>query len=750
MLSASLCTNRNALGLNNGVLQQSRSLLKNTSYTHTYPGYNNTTARHQSSTPDVRKREPVASTSAIGEGSSSSSDSKIAGTGSQRPQLGGWDLRKRLRRLTIDLGAVPSEGDVQSAPASKWKHPSRPKRDVESMRKDAEHRWTEQAGQAAKESAVANSREKLRQESSLTRAERNVKSMKAAKAERRRLAQSQNNAQGGSVQQSVGQGERKATMQAEEQLPYEGNSEESVQEETKISVPASRAKRSHQIQFSPGVDSDTVRGNWQEVLEKLNGGVKDAPPHLVMNAREDEGEEEGASQPSSSKSTSSYKKSRSEKGNNDWSTDVPPSELISGASISTFRRVKAAKDISQLKQSSRLHYLPMEWLSGLTDKQKSWWDKDGKWHSTVGGLLNAEEVKVTPVEPLREMEVPALAHGLDRVLFNPGVHWLRDVRSGIYNFEPELRNIQDVDLFDYSALPPYLTSSKDPELAELVHKMGKKYSGSTSSMTGLLSHIYFLISAWKQPDLSNYSSGFDILPKNFSYGAKLPASIILRRFEEEVDGEMRVRYAIDADKGDSGEDNNYVLMQLGKSVEKLLTSSPEVYNKYMRINSHVLSEEEKTKKEAYHYSMTDKFVMRSQLDCYDERLPRKTFDLKTRSVIAVRQDRANWVESSGYMIRHNTGVMESFEREMWDMTRAALLKYYFQAKIGGMDGILVAYHSTATMYGFQYLPCEDLAVRLFSSVEMGEQAFRLSVGLLERILDTITELKPNDVSEQME
>lgn len=138
--------------------------------------------------------------------------------------------------------------------------------------------------------------------------------------------------------------------------------------------------------------------------------------------------------------------------------------------------------------------------------------------------------------------------------------------------------------------------------------------------------------------------------------------------------------------------------------------------------------------------------MRSQLDCSDDRLPRKTFDLKTRAVVAVRQDRANWVESSGYMIRRMRGVNESFEREMWDMTRSAFLKYFFQARIGNMDGILVAYHSTATMFGFQYVPLEDMMMQLFSSMEMGEQAFLLCIGMLERVLDVVTDIFPNDVS----
>lgn len=361
-------------------------------------------------------------------------------------------------------------------------------------------------------------------------------------------------------------------------------------------------------------------------------------------------------------------------------------------------------------------------------------DEHKKWSESITGSVTANAVPIDKVEPLREMEVAKLAHGLDRVLFNPGIYWLRDPRSGIYNFDPRIKDILDVDLFDYAALPPYVTSSKDPELATLTQKHNKKYCGSTSSMTSLLSQCYFLISGWRNPDVTGFSAPFAGLPSGFSVGAKLPASILLHY----RDG----FYAIDADKTAAGEaeNSNYVLTSLGKSMEKMLTATPEEYAKYMRINSWKLSEEEKTKPEAYHYAATDKMMMRSQLDCHDPRLPRKTFDLKTRASIGIRNDRANYVEGSGYQIRRATGVVESFEREYFDMVRAAFLKYNFQARIGHMDGIFVAYHTTSTIFGFQYIPVEEMNERLFGSQEMADQAFRLSLGLMERVLDAATSL----------
>lgn len=318
------------------------------------------------------------------------------------------------------------------------------------------------------------------------------------------------------------------------------------------------------------------------------------------------------------------------------------------------------------------------------------------------------------------------------------MHWLRDKHSGIYNYDPKISKVLDVDLFDYSALPPYLTSSKDPELLKITKKQGKRFCGSTSSLTGLLSHCYYLLSRWKEPELHGFSPSFSEMPTGFSEGAKLPVSV---RLQYQSDGDF---YAIDADKGSDGalDNSNYVLTSLGKSLEKYLTVSLKDYALYERINSHKLSKKARDQQEAYHYAQTSKFLMRSQLDCADPRLPKQTFDLKTRACVSIRHDRANYAENSGYQVLHATGLWESFEREYWDMVRAAFLKYNFQARIGNMDGIFVAYHNTSQIFGFQYITLEEMSVRLFGSEQMGELAYRLSLGLLEKVLEAATEHFP--------
>ena len=192
------------------------------------------------------------------------------------------------------------------------------------------------------------------------------------------------------------------------------------------------------------------------------------------------------------------------------------------------------------------------------------------------------------------------------------------------------------------------------------------------------------------------------------------------------------------------DNTNYLLTTLGKSLEKFLTSPPDEYAKHKRVNSWKLGAEAREQQEAYHYAQSPKFLLRSQLDCYDERLPKRTFDLKTRAVVSIRNDRANYAEGCGYQIRFARGLWESFEREYWDMVRAAFLKYNFQARIGHMDGIFVAYHNTSEIFGFQYIDLEEMNLRLFGSNEMGDKAYHMSIGLLERILDVATENFPNE------
>lgn len=137
--------------------------------------------------------------------------------------------------------------------------------------------------------------------------------------------------------------------------------------------------------------------------------------------------------------------------------------------------------------------------------------------------------------------------------------------------------------------------------------------------------------------------------------------------------------------------------------------------------------------------------MRSQLDAYDPRLPGTgMFDLKTRAVVSIRMDAKNFERGVGYEIKDRYGPFESYEREFYDMARAAFLKYSLQVRVGRMDGIFVAFHNVQRIFGFQYisLPEMDQALHGQTDTALGDAEFQLSLGIWNKILDKATEKFP--------
>jgi hypothetical protein len=118
-------------------------------------------------------------------------------------------------------------------------------------------------------------------------------------------------------------------------------------------------------------------------------------------------------------------------------------------------------------------------------------------------------------------------------------------------------------------------------------------------------------------------------------------------------------------------------------------------------------------------------------------LPRETFDLKTRATAAIRMNASDYAEFVKYRLYRSHGFWNSFIREYYDMTRSAFLKYSFQVRIGNMDGLFVAYHNTQEIFGFQYVAREELDQVLFGNSQLGDQAFTLSLSLLNLSLNQV-------------
>ncbi|KAK0503807.1 Pet127-domain-containing protein [Armillaria luteobubalina] len=354
-----------------------------------------------------------------------------------------------------------------------------------------------------------------------------------------------------------------------------------------------------------------------------------------------------------------------------------------------------------------------------------------------GMLYPAEGHVLRDVQPVvAQRPVAKLSHGLDRVLFNPGVHWLRDPRSHVYNFPPSVENIPRVFDFAFERLPGFTKSSRDDELWDLASRENRKFAGSTSSLSGMLCQIYFLISGNKPVNLETLSQHFQRAPANFTPGQRMPPTVVFNH--------RNGTYAIDS-HADTLSDKN-ILTWMGTLLEKYLTTPLPEFPTFMRTETPDFETDttEQTIRDAFRFSKSKTFVMRSQLDCQDPRLPGTgVFDIKTRACLPIRMDILNFKENSGYVIKQHYGVMESFEREYYDLIRAAFLKYSFQARIGNMDGVFVAYHNTERMFGFQYVSLAEMDSCLFGQTEgVGERVFDKCVTLLEAISEEVVNCFP--------
>lgn len=391
---------------------------------------------------------------------------------------------------------------------------------------------------------------------------------------------------------------------------------------------------------------------------------------------------------------------------------------------------KLAAVVASARSESRVRRIANR--SNIEDeaKPRSEVSKKKKKHGVKVETFQAEPASaLTPIE-VDTNPVPLIQYGLDRVLFKDGVYPLQDPRTRVWNFDPYLSTIMPVTDFDFEALADYITSSKDKKLIGITKDRKKKYTGSTSSMTSTLAHFHFLLSKWRPINCARLSQQFDLDLEGFSAVTKSPAATILN-YKDGV-------YAIDADKE---WDEQTVLSMLGKSMEKLLTVPKDEFVKYHRSKSHELTEEEKSQEEAYHYTTYGDFMMRSQLDAYDPRLPGTgVYDLKTRAVVSIRMDAQNVEKGVGYEIRQRDGNWESFEREYFDMIRSAFLKYSLQVRMGRMDGIFVAFHNTKRIFGFQYIPLEEMDLSLHGTTNktLGDKEFTASLKLFNELLDQAT------------
>lgn len=414
----------------------------------------------------------------------------------------------------------------------------------------------------------------------------------------------------------------------------------------------------------------------------------------------------GAKKPSLPKVGTSSTKTLSKK-----SSHLKESKAAQSDQIGEFRKKsdKALEKLDQLQQSD---------LKTRLSKRRS----RPKIQSEIVAKLECEPgtTRLTSSdiinEPLKQCiapkksDIPQLAHNLDRVLFSPGVHFLQDPRTRVYNFSPFLKNVIHYKDFNFEAAGSYTPVDKHETLLTNAQKFKKQFYSSTSSMTSILTKFYMLLNNYSPYKVERSGE----IPLS-GVATKLPSSTFVEPKGTFIDkGQKKTVYSLLADKSC---DSEILLSAMGVCMETLLTNPEDEFVKYRKDNT---EEAPPSPSNSYNYSSFGSFLMRSQLDCFDERLPGNgTFDLKTRASTNIRYNSHDPnVGETDYQIFKLTGQYESYEKEFRDLVKTgALLKYLFQARIGQMDGIYIAYHNINSIFGFQYLPLEELDKIFYSHAD---------------------------------
>ena len=329
---------------------------------------------------------------------------------------------------------------------------------------------------------------------------------------------------------------------------------------------------------------------------------------------------------------------------------------------------------------------------------------------------------------------PSLQHGLDKIVRTEGIY----PSDQFSNYLTKLPTITE-EIFN--RISNYTRPSFDKTLHALALKHKSKYMSGSSSLTEALQQIYYSISNFKSPDITGLGKNYDHMNMNYMSAYRKPTTFFLRKLPGNV-------YAIDGDKGPV-ESQTKILMLGGIVLEALFTTKEELFNKIINTDVEMLDEDKNIVEVAgksFRYRKMGDLMIRSQIDCgaTDSNGEYFVFEIKTRATAPIRYELENYFKYFDYKITQRNGIHSSYEREYFDLIRSILLKYFFQIKIGKMDGAFISYHNTQEIFGYEYLKLNEIEKRLFGSPEISEQVLKICLAMFQDILDDVTAKFPND------
>lgn len=329
--------------------------------------------------------------------------------------------------------------------------------------------------------------------------------------------------------------------------------------------------------------------------------------------------------------------------------------------------------------------------------------------------------------------IPSLEHNLHHIVEKPGIYKLEEMKQGLKPGSHDfLRNIPQPADIDFSQIPRYTPPSQDKSLLDFAKISNSKYLMATSSIANIIAQVYYHFSCFNEADYSGLPTHTSREMKKYMNAQRKPSTSFLREVDPGV-------YALD---GDSGVFAPYhqILMDMGNILEKLYTLSPERFNgvflkSKQNLESFNLIEDD------YHRFMrvNDDLCLRSQIDCHST-LPngeKIVYEIKTRATAPIRYEVTTYKDYLDYKLDPIVGTVSSYEREYYDLIRGGFMKYFFQLKIGDMDGALIGYHNTVENFGFEYVKRSTIEKLLFGNEFKAQTVFLVCSKVVTTILDEI-------------
>lgn len=343
--------------------------------------------------------------------------------------------------------------------------------------------------------------------------------------------------------------------------------------------------------------------------------------------------------------------------------------------------------------------------------------------------------QVSLISPNEFDKIPSLASKLDLVVQKPGIYKLSDMKKYIgeqrYDF---LKTIPQPEEVDFDQIPPYSPPSTDSKLIDFARQQHCRYLMSTSTISYFLSHLYYNLSFFKEPNFGNVGNFHQKERMRFMNAQKKPYTSFMKC----VDKEKNV-WAFDSDSGMFAP-NHLILIQMGKILERVYTMEPDHFNATFIKGKQNLGLYPPVDDDYHRFMiLNDKICLRSQIDCKTTLADGRNivFEIKTRALAPIRYDVFEWSKYLDYYIDPIYGEMHSYEREYYDLIRGAMLKYFFQLKIGQMDGAFVGYHNSRENFGFEYVKMSTIEKLLFSSSYKADMIFMLTTRVMSHLLDRI-------------